>query len=119
MQKPLAGRPGAGHPSWVWRRLLIFTTVGWSFVQLYLLVNGPDTRVNDTIAFGLLMLISVLVTGYTGLATAQDIAAIWTTRTARPYADPPVDPTPAPAPAPNVVVQGDAEIPIGPAGNRR
>jgi hypothetical protein len=46
----------------------------------------------------------VLVTGYTGFATAQDIAAIWTTRTAKPYSDPPQEPTPPPPVADTVVV---------------
>jgi len=102
-----------GEPEWFWRRWLVFTTTGWSFFQVYLLINAPDTRVNDTIAFGLLVLISSLVLGYTGLATAQDIAAIWTTRTAKPYADPPQEPTPPPPGDQTVIVQ--PIVPAGPA----
>ncbi len=109
----MAGKPKSGEPAWFWRRLIIFATTIWSFIQLSILVNGPDTRVNDTIAFGLLMLISVLVLGYTGLATAQDIAAMWTTRTSRPYSEPPQEPTPPPPPDQTVIVQ--PIVPTGPA----
>lgn len=112
----MAGKPKSGEPAWLWRRIIIFSTTIWSFVQLSILVNGPDTRVNDTIAFGLLMLISVLVLGYTGLATAQDIAAMWTTRTARPYSEPPQEPTPAP-PGDQTIVVAPAIVPRqGPGG---
>lgn len=113
----MATKP-TGEPSWFWRRNLLFVVVAWSFFQIFLLVNGPDTRVNDTISWGLVLLIMVLVTGYTGLATAQDIAAIWTTRTAKPYADPPQEPTPPP-PADNqtvVVVQPKPIDPDPPPG---
>lgn len=109
----MAGPVKSGEPSWKWRRILIFATVVWSFFQLAMLVNGPDTRVNDTIAFGLLVLISTLVLGYTGLATAQDIAAIWTTRTARPYSEPPQEPTPPPPGDQTIVVA--PVVPRGPA----
>lgn len=110
----MAAKGKSGEPSWQWRRILIYIVTGWSFVQIFLLVNGPDTRVNDTIAWGLVLLIMVLVTGYTGLATAQDIAAIWTTRTARPYSDPPQEPTPPP-PADNQTVIVQQQAPSGPA----
>lgn len=109
----MAGKPKSGEPAWKWRRIIIFATTTWSFFQIYLMVNGPDTRVNDTIAWGLIMLIMVLVTGYTGLATAQDIAAIWTTRTARPYSEPPQEPTPPPPGDQTVIVA--PVIPTGPA----
>lgn len=112
-------RPKAGEPSWRYRRILIYATVVACFWFIYLLMDKPDTRVNDTIAWSLCAIVAVLVLVYTGFATAQDIAAIWTTRTARPYADPPLDPVPAPEQAPNVVVQGNAEIPIAPEANRR
>ena len=61
-------------------------------------MDKPDTRVNDTIAWSLCAIVAILVLVYTGFATLQDIAAIWTTRTARPYADPPVEPVPPPPP---------------------
>ncbi len=103
-------KPATGHPVWVYRRVLIYGTVIWSFYQLHELVGGPDTRVNDTVAFGLLVLISTLVLGYTGLATAQDVAAMWTMRSARPYGDPPPDPVPAPPGDQTIVVQGPTNI---------
>jgi hypothetical protein len=106
----IMNKPAPGMPSWAWRRILIYSVVTYSFYHLHELVNAPDTRVNDTIAFGLLTLVSVLVLGYTGLATAQDIAAIWTTRTARPYADPPADPVDAPPADQTVIVQGPTNI---------
>lgn len=78
---------------------MIYAVLVWGCYQLWRLVDAEDSRLNETIAWGWQILIMVLVTGYTGFATAQDIAAIWTTRTARPYADPPQEPTPPP-PAP-------------------
>lgn len=85
MKKP------SGEPGWKWRRAAIFPVVAWGCWELHLLKAAPDTRVNETIAFGWITLISVLVLGYTGFATAQDIAAIWRTRSGLPYALPQVD----------------------------
>lgn len=102
------GASKTGEPSWKWRRILIYGAVVACFYLIYILINAPDTRVNDTIAWSLSMIIVLLVMTYTGAATVQDIIAIWTMRTARPYADVPLDPTPA-APEPpadqTVVVQ--------------
>ncbi|ESZ60632.1 hypothetical protein NL532_23965 [Mesorhizobium sp. C120A] len=92
-----------GEPSWKWRRIIIYTVLVWACYQLFLLIDAQDTRLNETIAWGWQLIVMVLVTGYTGFATAQDIAAIWTTRTARPYSDPPQEPTPPP-PADNQTV---------------
>lgn len=111
------GKLKTGEPSWRWRRILIYGTVIVCFYLLYLLINAPDTRVNDTIAWSLCMIIVLLVMTYTGAATVQDIIAIWTMRTARPYADNPVPVEPA-AQQPDqtvvvqpVVVQAPAEEP--------
>ena len=49
--------------------------------------HATATRVNETIAYGWMMLIVTLVLGYTGFATTQDIAPIWRTGRARPYRD--------------------------------
>lgn len=87
-----------GEPSWRYRRIMIYAVLIWAAYQLHLLINAPDSRVNETIAWGWQVIIMVVVLGYTGLATAQDIAAILTTRTGRPYAEPPVEPTPPPPP---------------------
>ncbi|RWF44315.1 MAG: hypothetical protein EOS65_02755 [Mesorhizobium sp.] len=94
-----------GEPSWKWRRIIIFIVLAWACYQLYLLINAQDSRLNETIAWGWQLIVMVLITGYTGFATAQDIAAIWTTRTGRPYSDPPVEPTPPPPPGQTVIVQ--------------
>ncbi len=88
MKKP------TGEPGWSWRRAAIFPVVAWGCWELHLLKAAADTRVNETIAFGWITLIAALVLGYTGFATAQDIAAIWRTRSGLPYA-----PTPAGFPA--------------------
>jgi len=76
-----------GEPKWVWRRVVIFPVVAWGCYQLSVLINAPDTRVNETIAYGWMMLIGILILGYTGFATAQDIAAIWRTGRAQPYVE--------------------------------
>lgn len=94
----------AGEPSWKWRRLMTFAVMIFAGWQLHRLTSMPDTRVNETIAWGWQVLMSVLAIGYTGFATAQDIAAIWTTRSGLPYADPPSPPTPSPDPTTVVVV---------------
>ena len=83
-----------GEPSWRWRRILIYCTVFTCFALIYLLIGAADTSVNDTIAWSLCMIIVLLVMTYTGAATVQDIVAIWTMRTARPYAEPPPPPVP-------------------------
>lgn len=78
-------RRKSGKPEWLWRRLIVFVAIGFAFWQLNGLRAAADTRVNDTLAFGYLTLVAVLVLTYAGLATAQDIAAIWATRSALPY----------------------------------
>lgn len=91
----MARRP-TGEPSWRYRRILIYATVIVCFVLIYILIGAADTRVNDTIAWSLCVIITILVMTYTGAATVQDVIAIWTTRSSRPYADPPppVEPVP-------------------------
>jgi hypothetical protein len=90
----------SGEPGWSWRRVVIFPNVIGSFWIVYVLINGPDTRVNETIAWGMVLNIITSVFFYTGFATAQDIVAIFATRTGLPYANPPVaiDGDPAPDP---------------------
>lgn len=96
--------PQTGEPSWKWRRIIIYGILVWACYQLFMLVNAPDTRVNESIAWGWQVIIMVVVLTYTGLATMQDVVAIITTRTAKPYADPPQEPTPPPAPPVNQTV---------------
>lgn len=80
----------SGEPGWQWRRIFIFPNVIVSFWLIYVLIGSQDSRVNDTIAWGLIVNIISSVFFYTGFATAQDIAAIMATKTGLPYASPPV-----------------------------
>ncbi len=100
-------RKNDGEPSWKWRRIMIYGVLIWSAYQLFILVDAKDTRLNESIAWGWQVLMMVLVLCYTGFATAQDITAMLTTRTARPYADP--APTPTPAPEQTVVVKTEVD----------
>lgn len=98
-------KPRKGEPSWLYRRIAIYVVVAWACYQLDVLINADDSRLNETIAWGWQLLIMVLVLGYTGFATVQDVAAIWRTRSGMPYRDehaeaPPADWTDAMPPAP-------------------
>lgn len=106
--------PKPGEPSWRYRRLLVYAVILWASYQLWVLIDRQDSRLNETIAFGWQVILATVVLGYLGFATAQDISAIMTTRTARPYADPPPPPTPAPEQTINVVQKNDDPQP--PAG---
>ena len=79
-----------GEPGWSWRRAVIFPNVIVSFWIIYTLIDAQDSRVNETIAWGMVLNIIASVFFYTGFATAQDITAIFATRTGLPYANPPV-----------------------------
>lgn len=78
-----------GEPGWKWRRIFIAPIVLFACYQLDALRGSPATAVNETLANGWMWLVAVLVLGYTGLATVQDITAIWRTGTGLPYATPP------------------------------
>jgi hypothetical protein len=80
-----AGGKRRGEPGWQWRRVFVFPLSIWACVELHSLQSAADTRVNETIAWGWIVLLSVLALGYTGFATVQDIVAIWRTRSATPY----------------------------------
>lgn len=75
-----------GEPSWRWRRIVIFTVTAFCLWQINGLVDALDSELNRLIAYGLLVLSGVLVLGYTGFATVQDVIAIWRTGRALPYA---------------------------------
>lgn len=93
----------SGEPGWSWRKAVIFPNIIVSFWLLFLLVSAADTRVNETIAWGLVINIICSVLFYTGFATAQDIAAIFATRSGLPYS-----PTSSPAePTPGTVAQAE------------
>jgi len=90
-----------GEPSWRYRRLLTYAIIIWAAGMIWLLIDASDTRLNETIAWGLLGLILFAYGFYTGAATTQDVVAIMTTRSARPYAE---DPKPIDPPADVTVV---------------
>lgn len=80
----------SGEPGWRWRKALIFPLIIFACWRLQVMENAPDTMVNQTIAWGWVVMIISLAFFFTGFATAQDISAIMATRTGLPYANPPV-----------------------------
>lgn len=85
----------AGEPQWFFRRIVAMGVIGFAAWRLMMLESAPDTRVNETIAWGWILLLATVVLGYLGFASAQDIAAIFATRSGTPYA-PPDDPSDPP-----------------------
>jgi hypothetical protein len=82
------GSKPSGEPGWL--RRWIFTALFMSFCawRMVGLENAPDTRVNETLSWGYVIMMMVSFIGVTGFATAQDIAAIVATRSGFPYAAP-------------------------------
>jgi hypothetical protein len=74
-----------GEPGWKWRRSVVFPLILFACWRLQVMENAPDTMVNQTIAWGWVILIISLAFFYTGFATAQDIAAIIATKSGLPY----------------------------------
>lgn len=51
--------------SWLWRRWAVFSSLAvCDAVIVYLTIFGPDTRLNQDIANGTLLLIAAIVNGY-------------------------------------------------------
>lgn len=51
--------------SWYWRRWAVFSSLAvCDAVVIYLTIMGPDTRLNQDIANGTLLLIAAIVNGY-------------------------------------------------------
>lgn len=51
--------------SWLWRRWAVFSSLAVSDIAiLYLMVFGADTRLNQDIANGVILLIGAIVNGY-------------------------------------------------------
>lgn len=101
-----------GMPSWRWRRFFTIGSLIFVAWQLASLRYAPDTRVNDTLAWGYIVLFATIVLTYSGLATAQDVTAILTTKSGLPYSpqSSPAEPTPnSPAqPVATDVIEGEA-----------
>ena len=113
-----------GEPSFRWRRIAFFGIVGYAFLTVPLLAYLPPLDDNDVkIAQSLIDLAGWAFLVYAAGAGAQDIAAIVTVRSARPYADNPPSVEPPPAPPPATVVAQQAIVPGGtvqqqPAGDQ-
>lgn len=95
--KPQRESKASGEPGWSWRKAVVFPLIIYACIMLGVMINAPDTRVNETIAWIWGVVIIANVFFYTGFATAQDIAAIMATRSGLPYSpqSSPADPTPA------------------------
>jgi hypothetical protein len=51
--------------SWLWRRLAVFSSLAVCDISiLYLVIYGVDTRLNETLANGVLLLMAAIVNGY-------------------------------------------------------
>lgn len=79
----------SGEPGWKWRKMLMFPIVGIAVWRLIALEGGPDTIVNQILVQGWFWLLFGYFCVFTGFASAQDIAAIFATRSGLPYASPP------------------------------
>ena len=67
-------------------------TVVWSAWEVHSVINDPTTEADTKrlLAKYLIYLLAFCVATFSGLATVQDIIAIWRTGTGRPYAVPTV-----------------------------
>lgn len=91
MAKPrLAEAKPSGEPGWKWRKMLMFPIVGVAVWRLIALESAADTMVNQIQVQGWFWLLFGYFCVFTGFATAQDITAIFATRSGLPYANPPV-----------------------------
>lgn len=80
----------SGEPGWKWRKMLMFPIVGVAVWRLIALESAADTTVNQIQVQGWFWLLFGYFCVFTGFATAQDIMAIFATRSGLPYASPPV-----------------------------
>lgn len=92
----------SGEPGWSWRRSVLIGIIVAAFALLIAIINGPDTRVNETL--GVWLMITIMCCGfiYTGFASVQDVVAIIVTKSALPYSpqSSPAEPTPGTPSAP-------------------
>lgn len=98
-----------GEPGWSWRKAIIFPIVIFACWRLMAMEGAADTMVNQTIAWGWVVVIIGNVFFYAGFATAQDIAAIMATRSGLPYSpqSSPAEPTPG-TPVATDTIEGEA-----------
>lgn len=86
---PPPSNVATGEPSWRWRRIAFFAITGFSLLLVPLLGWLPaiaDTKINETIVSSCFWLAGINFLFYSGFATTQDVVAIWTARSGRPYA---------------------------------
>lgn len=79
----------SGEPSWLWRRSVTIGILLFGLFLLWTMVDAADTMVNRSIVEGAVIMVLSFGLGYVGFATAQDIAAIWSTKSGLPYKEPP------------------------------
>lgn len=91
-----------GEPGWTWRRSVLIGVIAVSFWLLWVIIQGPDNRTNETLGIGLIWSIFGAALIYAGFATVQDLTAIIVTKSALPYSpqSSPAEPTPG-TPAPD------------------
>lgn len=98
MKIPPPSNQTTGEPSFRWRRIAFFGITGLCLIFIPTIPFLPDMDDQDVrVMNALLDTIGWVYLVYAGAATGQDIAAIVTTRSGRPYADnvQSVDPPPA------------------------
>ena len=65
-------RRAAGEPQWFFRRLVAIGAMAFSGWRLVMLESAPDTRVNETLAFGWHVLFAAVVTPLAGAAAIRN-----------------------------------------------
>lgn len=86
----------SGEPSWRWRRYIVIAVIAFSLYTLWDMKDAIDTMVNRSIVESAFLLAMAFGLGYTGLATVQDVAAIWRTKSGLPYKEQDSDQEPRP-----------------------
>lgn len=114
MRLPKPSNLTTGEPSFRWRRVAFFLIVGYCLIFLPILAYIPELPTNNLkIAEALTDLVGWAFLVYAAGAGAQDIAAIVTTRSGRPYADQVQSVDPAPA-EPVTVISDKTTVTGGP-----
>src|SRR5688500_18657335 len=109
-RSPLAESKKTGEPGWSWRKAAIFPVVAFCLWRLSVMESGGDSEVNEAIVFWYGSLVAVLLLGYTGFASAQDVAAILATKSGLPY-NPESSPA-EPPPSTDVTVESGASVEV-------
>lgn len=117
LRMPPPSNVTTGEPSFRWRRIAFFGIVGYAFLAVPLLAFLPPIDDNAVkIAQSLIDMAGWAFLVYAAGAGAQDITAIVTTRSAKPYAEN-VQSVDAPPQAPTTVVSDKTTVTGGPVTN--